>query len=615
MERAALRRNRPALHHATGLISIIALGLVCAFVGGMAAQRLRLPPLVGYLVAGIAIGPFTPGFVGDPELAAQLAELGVILLMFGVGLHFSLKDLMAVRAIALPGAIVQIAAATAMGAGLAAAFGWSLGAGIVFGLALSVASTVVLLRALEGRGLLDSDKGRIAVGWLIVEDLAMVLALVLLPALAPSLGGVAPQGGQGGAAHGLLATLALTLAKVGVFMAVMLIGGRRFVPYLLGLAARTGSRELFTLAVLASAVGIAFASSELFGVSFALGAFFAGMVLAESDLSHQAAADSLPLQDAFAVLFFVSVGMLFDPGILIREPLSVLGVLGVIVVGKSLAAIAIVLAFGHPVGTALTIAASLAQIGEFSFILAGLGISLKLLPESGRDLILGGALLSITLNPLFFALAERASAWLGERPEWRRRLERRGAAPLAVGGHEPGMAGHAVLVGYGRVGSAIAGALADWNLPYVVVERDRRRVEELRAVGVPAVFGDAAASGILEAAGIASARLLVVATPDSHQGRRLLRKARAANPTIDSVVRTHSDAERRRLEEDGVGLVLMAERELALGMMTYALRSLGVREGDARLFVDTSRTESQVAPATEPESPAPELRQRRDEPE
>ncbi len=613
------------MQHATGLISIIALGLVCAFIGGMAAQRLRLPPLVGYLVAGIAIGPFTPGFVGDAALAAQLAELGVILLMFGVGLHFSVKDLMAVRTIALPGAVVQIAAATAMGAGLAAAFGWGLGAGIVFGLALSVASTVVLLRALEGRGLLDSDKGRIAVGWLIVEDLAMVLALVLLPALAPSLGGELPQGGdhaaghavaQGGAsAYGLWTTLGLTLAKVGVFMAVMLIGGRRFVPYLLGLAARTGSRELFTLAVLASAVGIAFASSELFGVSFALGAFFAGMVLAESDLSHQAAADSLPLQDAFAVLFFVSVGMLFDPGILIREPLSVLGVLGVIVIGKSLAAIAIVLAFGHPVGTALTIAASLAQIGEFSFILAGLGISLKLLPEPGRDLILGGALLSITLNPLFFALAERIDAWLGERPDWRRRLERRGAVPPPVGGHEPGMRGHAVLVGYGRVGSAIAKALADWNLPYVVVERDRRRVEELRAEGVPAVFGDAAAPGILDAADIASAHLLVVATPDSHQGRRLLAKARGINPGIDSVVRTHSDAERRRLEEDGVGLVLMAERELALGMMTYALRSLGVREGEARLFVDTSRAESQVAPATEPEQPAPELRQRRDETE
>ena len=568
--------------HATGLISIIALGMVSAFVGGMLAQRLRLPPLVGYLVAGIAIGPFTPGFVGDPELASQLAELGVILLMFGVGLHFSIADLMAVRTIALPGAIVQIAVATAMGAGLAWAFGWSAGAGLVFGLALSVASTVVLL-----------------------------------PALAPSLGGEAAGGGahHGAPVQNLWLSLGLTLAKVSVFVAIMLVGGRRVVPYLMGLAARTGSRELFTLAVLASAVGIAYASSELFGVSFALGAFFAGMVLSESDLSHQAAADSLPLQDAFAVLFFVSVGMLFDPGIVLREPLAILGVVGVIVLGKSLAAIAIVLAFGHPVGTALTIAASLAQIGEFSFILASLGISLKLLPESGRDLILGGALLSITLNPLFFALADRVSLYLGERPEWRRRLERRAAAPLPLSTSGEGMRDHAVIVGYGRVGSAIGKALHDWKLPFVVVERDRRRVEDLRAQGVPAVFGDASAPGILEAADIGSARLVVLATPDSHQGRRLLAKARAANPGIDSVVRTHSEAERRRLEEDGVGLVLMAERELALGMMTYALRSLGVREGEVRLFVDSSRSENQIAAAPPAGQSVPELRQRRDEPE
>ncbi len=614
MERAALRRNRPALHHATGLISIIALGLVCAFVGGMAAQRLRLPPLVGYLVAGIAIGPFTPGFVGDPELAAQLAELGVILLMFGVGLHFSLKDLMAVRAIALPGAIVQIAAATAMGAGLAAAFGWSLGAGIVFGLALSVASTVVLLRALEGRGLLDSDKGRIAVGWLIVEDLAMVLALVLLPALAPSLGGVAPQGGQGGAAHGLLATLALTLAKVGVFMAVMLIGGRRFVPYLLGLAARTGSRELFTLAVLASAVGIAFASSELFGVSFALGAFFAGMVLAESDLSHQAAADSLPLQDAFAVLFFVSVGMLFDPGILLREPLSVLAVLGIILVGKSLAAVAIVLAFRHPLGTALTIAASLAQIGEFSFILVSLGLSLKLLPTEGRDLILGGAILSITLNPLFFALTDWIGRAVAARPHWAARFERNGTANLAVSAEAAPRRGHAIIVGYGRVGSTIAKALAAWDLPYIVVDRDRRRVVDLRAEGIEAVFGDATAPGILHAAGIEAAGLIVVATPEPHTTRRVVALAREAHPQIDTLVRTHNDAERRYFEEQGVGLVLMAERELAFGMTLYALRSLGLKEGEARIFVDSTRVESRSAPAEAGiEQGVPELRPHKDE--
>ena len=620
------------MEHATGLISIIALGLVCAFVGGMAAQALRLPPLVGYLVAGIAIGPFTPGFVGDAKLAGQLAEIGVILLMFGVGLHFSIKDLMQVRAIALPGAIVQIAAATAMGAGLAWAWGWSLGAGLVLGLALSVASTVVLLRALEQQGLLDSDKGRIAVGWLIVEDLAMVLALVLLPALAPSLGGqaeAAHDGAQGlaqavvhwlgdrvgvGFGDGLGLTLALTLAKVALFVAVMLVGGRRLVPWLLDRAARTGSRELFTLAVLALALGIAFGSAELFGVSFALGAFFAGMVLAESDLSHQAAADSLPLQDAFAVLFFVSVGMLFDPGILLREPLSVLAVLGVIVLGKSLAAIAIVLLFGHPVGTALTIAASLAQIGEFSFILVSLGIDLKLLPVEGRDLVLGGALISITLNPFIFALAARLAHYLGERPELSGRLERRSTQIVPLTVNDAAHRGHAVVVGYGRVGGAIGNALDAWDLPFVVIERDRRRALELRAAGVTVVFGDAAAPGILQAAGIAAARLLVVATPDSHQGRRLMAAAREVNPGIDTLVRTHSDVERRRLEQERVGLVLMAERELALGMMGYALRSLGVKEGEARIFVDTSRAESQVAPSTEPDLGAPELRPHRDKP-
>ncbi|KAB1076870.1 YbaL family putative K(+) efflux transporter [Methylobacterium soli] len=596
--------------HATELIAIIALGLVLAFLCGMAAQRLRLPPLVGYLLAGVLVGPYTPGFVGNSGLAGQLAEIGVILLMFGVGLHFSIKDLMAVRSIALPGAVVQIGVATIMGGGLALAWGWSLGAGLVFGLALSVASTVVLLRALEERNLLDSDKGRIAVGWLIVEDLAMVLALVLLPALAPSLGGSAGGAGHHGAGGGIWLTLGLTLAKVAVFTAVMLVGGRRIVPWLLDQAARTGSRELFTLAVLALALGIAFGSAELFGVSFALGAFFAGMVLAESDLSHQAAADSLPLQDAFAVLFFVSVGMLFDPGILIREPLSVLAVLGVIMLGKSVAAVAIVLAFRHPVGTALTIAASLAQIGEFSFILVGLGLSLKLLPEEGRDLILGGALLSITLNPLFFALAARVERALSERPTLAARFERQGAGQVAMASEAGPRRDHAVVIGYGRVGSSIGTALRAWDLPYVVVDRDRRRVLELRAQGVDAVFGDAAAPGILEAADIGSARLLVLATPDSHQTRRLIEIARGANPGIDTVIRTHSDSERRRLEEERVGLVLMGERELALGMTLYALRSLGVKEGEARLFVDSSRQESRAAPEAEVEAGpvAPELR-------
>ncbi len=401
--------------HATELIATIVMGLVMAFAGGFVAIKLRLPPLVGYLLAGVAVGPFTPGYVGDQELADQLAEIGVILLMFGVGLHFSIKDLMAVRNIAVPGALGQIAVATALGMAIAHLWGWSLGAGLVFGLALSVASTVVLLRALEERGVLDSGPGRIAVGWLIVEDLAMVLALVLLPALAGVLGGDA-RGVAGHAGGGSLwITLALTLAKVGLFLVIMLVVGHRVIPWILGQVARTGSRELFTLSVLATALGIAYGSAVLFGVSFALGAFFAGVVLAESDFSHRAAADSLPLQDAFAVLFFVSVGMLFDPSILVREPLATLVVLGVIVFAKSIAALGIVLAFGHPISTALTVSASLAQIGEFSFILAGLGVTLGLLPIEGRDLILAGALLSIMLNSVVFAATDRLATLLRDR--------------------------------------------------------------------------------------------------------------------------------------------------------------------------------------------------------
>jgi CPA2 family monovalent cation:H+ antiporter-2 len=413
--------------HETTLIATIVMALVLAFVFGFIASRLRIPPLVGYLLAGIAVGPHTPGYVADTTLALQLAEIGVILLMFGVGLHFSVKDLLAVRRIAVPGAVVQILTATAIGAGLAYAWGWGVGAGLVFGLALSVASTVVLLRALEERKALDSSNGRIAVGWLIVEDLVMVLALVLLPAFALPLGG----GGEAaaGAATGLpalLLSVALTLGKVAAFIVLMLAVGRRLIPRLLMRVARAGSRELFTLAVLAIALGIALGAVKLFDVSFALGAFFAGVVLSESDLSHQAAADTLPLKDAFAVLFFVSVGMLFDPSIVVREPLAVALTVLTIVLGKSLAAFAIVLALGHPLATALIVSASLAQIGEFSFILAGLGIALGVLPEAGRDLLLAGALLSITLNPLVFQGADRLAGGLARRAA--RRVAAAGAA-------------------------------------------------------------------------------------------------------------------------------------------------------------------------------------------
>jgi CPA2 family monovalent cation:H+ antiporter-2 len=403
--------------HDISLISTIAVGFALAFVFGSLAQALRLPPLVGYLVAGIAIGPHTPGFRGDGNIAAQLAEIGVMLLMFGVGLHFSVRDLLAVRRLAIPGAVVQIVLATVLGAAMTLLWGWKWGEGLVLGLSLSVASTVVLLKALEERNAVATPNGRIAIGWLIVEDLAMVLALVLVPALAPLLGGHAAEGtGHGAPAGNVWVTLALTLGKVTVFVAIALAAGPRILPWILRQVARTGSRELFTLCVLALALGIAFASAKLFGVSFALGAFFAGMVLNESDLSHKAATNSLPLQDAFAVLFFVSVGMVFDPTVLVREPGAVLAVLALIIAGKSLISLLLVLALGYPASTALTVSAALAQVGEFSFILAGLGKELGLLPGEGFNLVLAGALLSITLNPLVFAAMDRAAHAIGARP-------------------------------------------------------------------------------------------------------------------------------------------------------------------------------------------------------
>ncbi|KAA0182498.1 Kef family K(+) transporter [Cupriavidus cauae] len=406
------------MHHATPLISTIVGGIVLAFVLGALAGRLRLPPLIGYLCAGVVVGPHTPGYTADQALAPELAELGVILLMFGVGLHFSIRDLMAVRKIAIPGAVAQIGIATLLGMGVAWGFGWSWGQGLVYGLALSVASTVVLLKALQDRDLVDSEQGRIAVGWLVVEDLAMVLALVLLPALS---GLLVPAGASGEAPAAsvtdILLTVSLTLGKVAAFVAVMLVIGRRFIPWMLERIVWTGSRELFRLGVLATALGVAFGAYSLFGVSFALGAFFAGMVLAESEFSHRAAEESLPLRDAFAVLFFVSVGMLFDPMVLVRDPWGVLATVSIIVVGKSVAALGIVRMFGYSNRTGMTIAASLAQIGEFSFILASLGVFLQILPERAQSLILAGALLSIVLNPLLFRWLDRYVARQSEAGE------------------------------------------------------------------------------------------------------------------------------------------------------------------------------------------------------
>jgi len=580
------------MSHDTPLIATIAMSLLFALGGGWVAARLRLPPLVGYLLAGVAVGPFTPGYVANADLARELAEIGVILLMFGVGLHFSVRDLWAVRWIALPGAVAQIAVATAIGAVLAHSWGWSFPGGLVFGLALSVASTVVLLRALEERKILDSLNGRIAVGWLIVEDLAMIVALVLLPALATAVNGSAPLSLAG--LVELLPTIGLTLAKVALFIAIMLIVGRKVVPWILEQISRQGSRELFTLAVLALALGIAFLSAALFGVSFALGAFFAGVVMSESDLSHQATADSLPLKDAFAVLFFVSVGMLFDPQILLKAPWSVLAVLLVIIIGKSLAAFGIVLLFRYPLSTALVVSASLAQIGEFSFILAALGMSLGLLPVEGQTFILAGALLSIALNPVVFWLVGRLEQWFASHPRLVAALERSGcdgltALPSEEGSEPAGRHGHAVIVGFGRVGAIVARAFDMAGIGYVVVEKNRQLVRTLRQKGVAIFCGDASVPGVLDEARVAQARLLVCAVPDGFQVRQIVTLARQANPDIDMVVRTHSDHERDYLERQGIGLVVKGEHELALSMMGYALRRLGLGEEAAQRVVNGFR--------------------------
>ena len=559
------------MHHDTSLIDIVAVGLALAFVLGALANKLRLSPLVGYLLAGICVGPFTPGFVADQELANQLAEIGVMLLMFGVGLHFSLEDLLKVKAIAIPGAITQITVATLMGMGLAWAMDWPMLHGFVFGLALSVASTVVLLRAMEERRLLDTQRGKIAVGWLIVEDLVMVLALVLLPALASVLGDGAADGSTGDSSlAGILATLGWTLLQVSLFVAVMLIVGRRVIPWTLEKVAGMGSRELFTLSVLAIALGVAFGSAALFGVSFALGAFFAGMLLNESELSHKAANDSLPLRDAFAVLFFVSVGMLFDPHILLTHPWQVLVTVLIIVLGKSVAAFFIVRAFRHATGTALTISMSLAQIGEFSFILAGLGVDLLILPPEGRDLIMAGALISIIANPFLFGWLDR----------WQARQE--AAHPVAAEPEPPpGPAlvpgNHAIIVGYGRVGSELAGVLRERGLQVVVIDSTKEHIERAHAAGIAGIRGNAASDKVLIEAQPESASIAVLAIPQPLEAGEAIAKLRALNPSLTVLARAHSDAEVRHLLSHGADGAVMAERELAYSLAEMVMSAPAFR--------------------------------------
>jgi CPA2 family monovalent cation:H+ antiporter-2 len=541
--------------HQTPLIATIAAGLALAFILGLVANRLRIQPIVGYLLAGVAVGPFTPGFTADISLAGELAEIGVILLMFGVGLHFSLKDLMSVAHIAVPGAIGQIAVATAMGAGLAWLLGWPLAAGLVFGLSLSVASTVVLVRALQDRHILDTDRGRIAVGWLIVEDLAMVVALVLVPAAATLLADDTMPASR------MLFLLLVTLAKVTVFVALMLMIGRRLIPWVMHITAHTGSRELFRLAVYSIALGVAFGAARLFDVSFALGAFFAGMVMGESELSQQATDDAMPLRDAFAVLFFVSVGMLLNPAVFVEAPLAVLGTVAIVMVGKSAAAWLIVRAFRHPNATALTISASLAQIGEFSFILIGFGISLSLVPAEARDLVLAGAIISIVLNPLVFAALDRLRPKEGSD----------GVEPASLPA-PTGLSGHTVLIGYGRVGSLIGGGLA--GTPFLVIETGERAIEQARQDGAEVIVGNAAGADTLAAANLAAAKRLVVTIPEAFEAGQVVEQARAANRAIEILARAHSDAAVEHLGGLGADLVISGEREIAERMLE---RIRGVR--------------------------------------
>ncbi|ATM84965.1 Kef family K(+) transporter [Yersinia massiliensis] len=544
------------MHHSTPLITTIVGGLVLAFLLGTLAHRLRISPLVGYLAAGVLAGPFTPGFVADTSLAPELAEIGVILLMFGVGLHFSLKDLLAVKSIAIPGAVAQIAVATLLGMGLSHLLGWDLMAGFVFGLCLSTASTVVLLRALEERQLIDSQRGQIAIGWLIVEDLAMVLTLVLLPAFAGVMGNETTSLGN------LFTELAITIGKVIAFITLMIVVGRRLVPWILAKTASTGSRELFTLAVLVLALGIAYGAVGLFDVSFALGAFFAGMVLNESELSHRAAQDTLPLRDAFAVLFFVSVGMLFDPMILIREPLAVLASLAIIIFGKSAIAFALVRMFGHSKRTALTISVSLAQIGEFAFILAGLGISLGLMSEHGRNLVLAGAILSIMLNPLLFTLLDRylAKSETMEDLILEEAVEEEKQIPVDL-------CNHALLVGYGRVGSLLGAKLHAEGIPLVVIENSRPRVEALREQGINAVLGNAASSDIMSLARLDCARWLLLTIPNGYEAGEIVASARIKRPDLEIIARAHYDDEVVYISDRGANQVIMGEREIANSML------------------------------------------------
>ena len=597
--------------HETALIATVAAGLGVAFLLGLVAVRIGLPPLVGYLIAGIVVGPFTPGPQVDPGLAKQLAELGVILLMFGVGLHFSVRDLAVVRRVVVPGAITQMAVTASVGALLGLTWGWGPGGAAILGLSVGVASTVVLLKGLEQRDRLDSPEGRMGVGWLVMEDVLMVFVLVLLPVVAPLLGG--PAASQDAA--GIVATIALAIVKVVLFVALMYFVGRRFVPWLLERVSRLGSRELFTLAVLATALGVGSVAAKLFGVSFALGAFFAGAVITDSELSSRAAAEALPMQDAFAVLFFVSVGMLFDPWVLLDRPLEIFGVVALVVLWKSVLTFGIMRLLGESRRVAAVMGASLGQIGEFSFIVAALGVTLGLISPETQAVIIAAALIAIIANSSILTAvvafasrsgAQAAAAELAATQQVRRTLEMRaGGAEVPTSARQAveesadpfscaDMAGHVVVVGFGRVGSTVVDALRRAGARYVVVEEQERVVTGLRARGERAILGDATRADVLERAAVARARLLVVTAPEPIRARRIVEVSREANPGIHVAVRTHSATEQaffeRSLETPQArGLAVYAEREAALSLAHYALRIFGQTDDQADVVVEELR--------------------------
>ncbi len=566
------------MDHSISLITTVAAAFAGALILGFIAEKIKVPALVGYLLAGIVIGPTTPGFVADVHIASQLSEIGVMLLMFGVGLHFSPADLLAVRRIAIPGAVLQMGITTAVGMAIASWWTWSVGGSLIFGLSLACASTVVLLKSLEARNLLSTMNGRIAVGWLVVQDLVTVLVLVLLPPLAGVLGSTTAVVES---TTPLWMTIGKTLLQVSAFIALMLVVGRRALPWLLWQVARTGSRELFTLSVVASAIGIAYGASVIFSVSFALGAFFAGTVMRESEFSHRAAEESLPLRDAFSVLFFVSVGMVFDPAILTAQPLRVLCVVAIVILGNFFTASSLVILLRYPLNTALAIGASLGQIGEFSIILAGLGLSLGLLPQEGMSLILAGVLISIGLNSFLFTLIGPLRKWALSYSDLARELDQRQDpyAELPMTTERKYLEGQVVLVGYGRVGRRLAQAMNERGIPYVVAEQNREVVEDLRKKGIAAVSGNAADPAVLIQAHITNAAMLVVATPDTLNVRQMAKTARTLNPGIEILLRTHSEDESMLLRKEEIGDVFYGEEELAKGMALHVLNRF--KPGDA----------------------------------